>query len=100
MSVRAFWFFVAAGLLALSTAVAQPKNERPASSAEPVVRNEPLDDATRIEGEKRFQANCGRCHQYPHKLPARMILTVERHMRVRALVTEDDIRVIIKYLTQ
>jgi len=36
----------------------------------------------RVEGEKRFQANCGRCHQSPHKFPPRMMLTIERHMRV------------------
>ena len=58
------------------------------------------DPALRAEGEKRFQANCGRCHQFPHKFSPRVILTVERHMRVRALVSEDDMRAIIRYLTQ
>jgi mono/diheme cytochrome c family protein len=52
------------------------------------------------EGEKRFHANCGRCHQPPHKLPPRLILTVERHMRVRATLTEEDMRAIVAYLTQ
>jgi mono/diheme cytochrome c family protein len=54
----------------------------------------------RVEGEKRFQANCGRCHQFPHKFPPRMILTIERHMRVRALITDEDMKVIVRYLTQ
>jgi mono/diheme cytochrome c family protein len=91
-----------AGLLALSAAVGQPNSTREASSkAEPAARNEAAsDDAMRVEGEKRFQANCGRCHQFPHKFPPRMILTIERHMRVRALITDEDMRVIVRYLTQ
>ncbi|PYX61731.1 MAG: hypothetical protein DMG74_22175 [Acidobacteria bacterium] len=62
-------------------------------------RAEPEDDA-RLEGEKRFQANCSRCHQAPHKFPPRMMVTIERHMRVRALVTEQDMRLILHYMTQ
>ncbi len=92
---------LAAGLLALPLAAREPASERaPASKAEPVARNEASNDNMRIEGEKRFQANCSRCHQFPHKFPPRMILTIERHMRVRALITDEDMRVIVRYLTQ
>jgi mono/diheme cytochrome c family protein len=52
------------------------------------------------EGEKRFHANCGRCHQLPHKFPPRMVMTIERHMRVRATLTDEDMRAIVAYLTQ
>jgi mono/diheme cytochrome c family protein len=57
-------------------------------------------DALRIEGEKRFQANCGRCHQSPHKFPPRMMATIVRHMRVRATITDEDMRVILIYMSQ
>ena len=57
-------------------------------------------DDLRLEGEKRFRANCGRCHQSPHKFPPRMMFTIERHMRVRALTTEEDMRLIVRYLHQ
>jgi mono/diheme cytochrome c family protein len=57
-------------------------------------------DAWRVEGEKRFQENCGRCHQSPHKFPPRMVMTIERHMRVRATLTDEDMRLIVRYLTQ
>ncbi len=92
----------AAALLALPLAAREPASDRaPASKAEPAVHNSEIaNDAMRVEGEKRFQANCSRCHQYPHKFPPRMILTIERHMRVRALITDEDMRVIIRYLTQ
>jgi hypothetical protein len=29
-----------------------------------------------------------------------MMLTIERHMRVRALTTEEDMRLIVRYLNQ
>jgi len=58
------------------------------------------EDALRFEGEKRFHANCGRCHQAPHKLPPRMMATAIRHMRVRATITDEDMRVILHYMTQ
>ena len=57
-------------------------------------------DTTRIEGEKRFRANCGRCHAAPQKFPPRMMATALRHMRVRATITNEDQRLILFYMTQ
>lgn len=54
----------------------------------------------RVEGEKRFHANCGRCHAAPQKFPPRMMATVLRHMRVRATITDEDRRLILLYMTQ
>jgi hypothetical protein len=71
-------------------------NEAATVPLEPTLSNDDL----RLEGEKRFRANCGRCHQSPHKFPPRMMLTIERHMRVRALTTEEDMRLIVRYLNQ
>ena len=53
-----------------------------------------------LEGEKRFRANCGRCHQAPHKLSPAMMRTAIRHMRIRATITDEDMRVILEYITQ
>ena|SRR5690242_18774714 len=59
------------------------------------------DDARwRFEGQKRFATNCGRCHQAPHKYPPRVMATVIRHMRVRATITDEDMRYILRYITQ
>lgn len=58
------------------------------------------DDTMRFEGEKRYSANCGRCHQAPHKLPRRAMATAIRHMRVRAILTEEDMRYILWYMTR
>jgi mono/diheme cytochrome c family protein len=77
-------------------------NPAPAASSAGKVAAPSLSSAEdlRAEGETRFRANCGRCHQSPHRFPPRMVMTIERHMRVRATLTEEDMRAIVAYLTQ
>jgi hypothetical protein len=53
-----------------------------------------------LEGERRYRTNCGRCHQPPHKYPPRMMATMVRHMRVRATITDEDMRYILAYMTK
>jgi mono/diheme cytochrome c family protein len=53
-----------------------------------------------LEGEERFHTNCGRCHQPPHKFPPRVMATAIRHMRVRAMITDEDMRLILRYMTE
>jgi cytochrome c5 len=55
---------------------------------------------SRFEGEKRYRANCGRCHMAPHKFPPRMMATIVRHMRVRATITDEDMQYILRYMTE
>jgi mono/diheme cytochrome c family protein len=75
-----------------------PTSTTSASKSAPAVI---IDDrAARIEGEKRFQTHCGRCHMAPHKFPPRTMATVIRHMRVRAMITDEDMRLILRYMTQ
>jgi cytochrome c5 len=50
------------------------------------------------EGEKRFELQCGRCHVPPESLSPREARAVVRQMRVRANLTADDERLILKYL--
>jgi mono/diheme cytochrome c family protein len=57
-------------------------------------------DNMRVAGERRFRANCGRCHATPQKFPPRMMATILRHMRVRATITDEDQRLILFYMTQ
>jgi mono/diheme cytochrome c family protein len=66
----------------------------------PTVHSEQNADVMRLEGERRFRANCGRCHAAPHKFPPRMMATIVRHMRVRATITDEDMRLVLFYMTQ
>lgn len=49
-------------------------------------------------GERKFQTNCSRCHTAPEQLSSRVAGTVLRHMRVRASLSADDERDILRYL--
>jgi cytochrome c5 len=49
-------------------------------------------------GERKFRANCGRCHNAPEELSPRITGTVLRHMRVRASLSAEDERDILRYL--
>jgi len=53
-----------------------------------------------LEGERRFRSNCARCHAAPPKFPPRMMATIVRHMRVRAMLTDQDMRLILRYMTE
>lgn len=57
-------------------------------------------DTVRVLGEQRYRANCGRCHAAPRKFPPRMMATVLRHMRVRATITDEDMRLVLFYMSQ
>jgi len=75
-------------------------NRKEASNSATVVSTTDQNEAMRIEGEKRFHANCGRCHAAPHKFSPRMMATIVRHMRVRATITDEDMRLILHYMTE
>ncbi len=72
-----------------------------AATAAPVVSTvKPQERSSQFEGEQRFRTNCGRCHQAPHKFPPRMMATIIRHMRVRATLTDEDMKSILSYMTE
>lgn len=76
------------------------KNDAAKDSVSPPVVRTADSDAMRLQGEQRFRANCGRCHAAPQKFPPRMMATVLRHMRVRATITDQDMRLVLFYMTQ
>jgi len=49
-------------------------------------------------GQRKFDANCGRCHSFPEQLPPSITGTVVRHMRVRANLSAEDEKDILRYL--
>jgi cytochrome c5 len=89
------------GILALASALwgaSPPQNNH--RTGTPGVHASVEADNMRVEGERRFQANCSRCHAAPHKFPPRMMATIVRHMRVRATLTDQDMKRVLFYRTQ
>jgi cytochrome c5 len=84
-------------LAAASGKTADSKDEsKPVASSENAQHAKDL----RLEGEKRYHANCSRCHAAPPKFPPRMMGTIVRHMRVRAMLTDEDMHLILRYMTK
>ena len=83
-------FFLSLFLALRSSAGQQQGNAAP-SKAVPK-----LDEAA--EGEKRFRTNCRRCHHPPEGLSPREARAVLRQMRVRAMLSAEDERLILKFL--
>lgn len=89
-------FAICWALVICMVAAAQGKQAKsqPASSAR---AQETASDES-AEGEKLFQTNCGRCHNAPQSISPREARAVVRHMRVRATLTNEDERLILKFL--
>lgn len=91
-----------------SSAAASEINSKAKAVASPTTHSTPAkatqgsesDASDRLEGEKRFRTNCGRCHMPPHKFAPRVMATAIRHMRVRAMITDEDMRLILRYMTE
>jgi mono/diheme cytochrome c family protein len=82
--------------LAFAGSAAKPSEPIPLS---PTISPIDLNQQWMIEGEKRFRSNCGRCHQPPHRFSPRTMAMAVRQMRVRAMLTEDDMKYILYYVT-
>jgi mono/diheme cytochrome c family protein len=91
---------ILAAMVAASSGDKSPGSNGAAPPAAVPPAPEQSSAAIRVEGEKRFRTNCGRCHMPPHKFPPRMMATMVRHMRVRALITDEDMRYILAYMTE
>ena len=52
-----------------------------------------------VEGQKRYLTNCGRCHQSPGQFSPREMSMAVRHMRVRAMLTQEDMDYLLYYMT-
>lgn len=76
------------------------KKDSPKDNASVPVARSADAETMQVQGEQRFRANCGRCHAAPQKFPPRMMKTVLRHMRVRATITDEDMRLVLFYMTQ
>lgn len=108
MRIRAIIFFAlltvgflvifAVSLAGPALAQSAKSDDGNAARVAPAAESQPAD--ARLEGEKRFHSNCGRCHVAPPKFPPRMMATIIRHMRVRATITDEETRLILKYMTQ
>jgi cytochrome c5 len=82
-------------LPANSAPQAQSKDPKPA--AQPPAKAQ-ASTAEQSEGERKFKQNCSRCHEAPQSFSPRISGTILRHMRVRASLSQQDEREILRFL--
>lgn len=90
----AFLLLAALPLLAYS----QKASGHPSASAQKTSSESANADQQQSQGEKKFNQNCSRCHMAPQGFPPRISGTILRHMRVRASLSEQDERDILRFL--
>jgi len=88
-------------LVGISASAKSKDKSAPSTGATTTAPADPAaQENMRLEGEKRYHSNCGRCHMAPQKFPPRMMPTIIRHMRVRSTITDQDMRLILYYMTR
>jgi cytochrome c5 len=89
-------------ILLLGSASAQQQHPAPGNAkqdlAKKAVSAQPPPATEPDPGERKFQANCSRCHTAPEQISPRIAGTVVRHMRVRASLSAEDERDILRFL--
>jgi cytochrome c5 len=93
-------FLALAMSLALGAATKTNGGSKDSPTSTTATASSTQDENMHLEGEKRFRSNCGRCHAAPPKFPSRMMATIVRHMRVRANITDSDMHLILRYMTE
>jgi cytochrome c5 len=89
--------WVAVAISSGAAVAAAQQSPAPAAKAKPSTAKSSARAETQ-EGERRFETHCGRCHVPPESLSPGEAKTVVRQMRVRANLTAEDERLILKYL--
>ena len=96
MKLRSSIFIGCFAFLFCTLAAAQQKQDQPKTT--PSTNAQTTPSSPTAEGEKLFRTNCGRCHNPPESLSPREVRAVVRHMRVRAVLTDEQERLIVKFL--
>lgn len=86
-------------IMAFSAVAALARNAAKPDSAQPIVTSNDVNQKWIVEGQKRYSINCGRCHQPPHLFSSREMAMAVRHMRVRAMLTQEDMNYLLYYMT-
>ncbi len=93
--MRKLLFAFAGALLAVCSMKVFATPQAPQAA---VAAQKPAKKATGDRGELKFKENCGRCHNPPDAISPREAKAVMQHMRVRAMLTAEDEKLILKFL--
>lgn len=88
---------VACMMLITSAAVGESNESSPQTQSAKSARQKAVASNT-DRGEQVFHQNCYRCHQEPQGFSPSISGTIARHMRVRANLSDEDYKALLKFL--
>jgi mono/diheme cytochrome c family protein len=105
MRVRTFEIVLACGLAFFTYAATRASAQDAQGQSKAQAHSTPKGSASETSktssdndaGEKAFQTHCSRCHNAPEDLSPRVVPAVVRQMRVRAMLSAEDERALVKF---
>lgn len=94
----ALGFSLLIGTVAVGTSLAagEPKAALQQSQSNP--SSKPAQISAPNRGQQVFERNCSRCHNAPQGFSSNISGTIAMHMRVRAGLSEDDYKALLRFL--
>jgi mono/diheme cytochrome c family protein len=86
------------GSLALAAAVAAGQPSGSSQQTQPQAAPQKPQSANSGRGEEVFHQNCFRCHQEPEGFSPSISRTIVTHMRVRAGLSDPDVKGLLEFL--
>ncbi|MGO8934808.1 MAG: hypothetical protein ACLQDA_13950 [Terracidiphilus sp.] len=83
---------IVATTAAIGQATSAPEQIKPQKSLQPTAAG------NSNRGEQVFHQNCYRCHQEPKGFSPSVSGTIAKHMRVRASLSDEDYKALLKFL--
>jgi mono/diheme cytochrome c family protein len=85
-------------LLATAGAIGQTNSTSQQTEAQPQAATRKARTADSGRGEQVFHQNCFRCHQEPEGFSPSISKTIATHMRVRAGLSDPDVKALLEFL--
>lgn len=86
-----------AGWIMLAVAFSFGQTNNPAQKNHAKIDPQKAQSAAADRGQQVFNQNCARCHNSPEGFSPSISGTISRHMRVRAGLSEDDYKALLKF---
>jgi len=98
VEVKVFGLLLLAATFAIGGAMAVSQTEGTPQSPRTKAATTNVHAANQDRGQKVFEQNCARCHNSPEGFSSRISGTVAMHMRVRAGLSDADVKALLRFL--
>jgi cytochrome c5 len=98
LEVKMFGLLLLVATFAIGGAVAVSQTENTPQPPRTKSTTKIVHATNQDHGQRVFEQNCARCHNAPEGFSPSISGTVARHMRVRAGLSEADVKALLRFL--